>query len=402
VNARVPLVLALVLAAIVGVVYLIQHRTPPTARPDAAVAATFQDASQASPCERLPGSFKLPAGVEVGEARASAGQLFVPVTFAKGNDRNAAVLLFAGDTSPPAELLLGPSFGDDPPPRVLAEGARVLAAHVTHEAKERAVRISRKNGAGWETIGTVPWPSSSLSFDVAFRGDSGVFVYSDEKPGASFVRVVEVPSGKVLASIPTAQPDELELARTDDGYRLFWTAGASEEAPDASDPNEGPGEGRSFRWIETARLDGHGVPLAAAQSVTDKRGHAVSLSVVASGALFFRDDFEPHEGEGTRLFRLERGDGAKPALVVSGTSRQAFDVVTGPRDATTLAYTAVDGTSRIVREGHEEIEPLLDDARLLGVVAESTWVAVRAQDHGRAAAQADAFFLRCRPSPRAQ
>lgn len=408
-NARIPVVLGLVLALIVAVVYVVHNRSDVRASVDAGAApAASSDAIEAGPCERLPGSFKLTAGMEAGDARVSASELLVPVTFAKGADRAAAILAFASETSPPQELFLGPAFGDDPPPRVVVDGAAVLAAHVLHETKDRAVRLSRRKGAAWETAFTVPWPAGSLSFDAAARGDAALFAYTDEKPDASFVRLVDMATGKVAASISTTLPDDIELERTDDGYLLFYTAGAPDELPDASDPNEGPGEGRSVRWVESVRLDGRGVPLSPPQAMTDKKGHAASLSLLPDGTLLFRDDFEPQEGEGTRIFRIAAG--AKPAQVASGSSRQAFDVAPSKADGVAVAYVDTEGKSHVVREGREELEPLLDDARVLGVLPNASkdgvWVALRApdaagqrapaQDHGRMAPQPDVFFLRCR------
>ncbi len=409
-NARIPVVLGLVLALIVAVVYVVHNRSEPRAV-DAGAAAppSASEALEAGPCERLPGSFKLAAGMEVGDARASGPELFVPITFAKGADRAAAILAFDSETSAPRELPLGTAFGDDPPPRVVVDGAMVLAAHVLHESKDRAVRLSRRKGAAWETAFTVPWPVGSLSFDAAARGEGALFAYTDEKPDASFVRLVDMATGKVTASIATALPDDVELERTADGYLLFWTAGAPDELPDAADPNEGPGEARSVRWIESVRLDPHGVPLAPPRTMTDKRGHAASLSLLPDGTLFFRDDFEPQEGEGTRIFRIA-ADGAKPAQVAAGSSRQAFDVAPATAAvAVAVAFVDTEGKSRVVRDGHEELEPLLDDARVLGVLpsaANGVWVALRApdavaaraaaQDRGRAAPAADVFFLRCR------
>lgn len=400
-NARIPVVLGLVLAVIVAVVYVVHNRgEAPAVDAGPALAAT-SDPREAGPCERLPGSFKLASGMEAGDARIAASELLVPVTFAKGGDRAAAVLAFATETAAPQELTLGPAFSDDPPPRVVVDGASVFAAHVLHETKDRAVRLARRKGAGWEPAFTAAWPAGSLSFDAAARGDAALFAYTDEKPDASFVRLVDMATGKVAASIATTMPDDVELERTADGYLLFWTAGAPDDLPDASDPNEGPGEGRSVRWIESARLDARGVPQGPVQVMSDKKGHAASLSLLPDGTLLFRDDFEPHEGEGTRILRIGPGDGAKAAQVAAGSSRQAFDVVPSKGDGVAVAFVDAEGNSRLVQGGHEEPEPLLDDARVLGVLPSATspiWVALRApdaQDRARATSQPDVFFLRC-------
>lgn len=407
-NARIPVVLGLVLALIVAVVYVVHNRGEVRTVDAGPPPAASSEPVEAGPCERLPGSFKLAAGMEAGDARIAATELLVPVTFSKGADRAAAVLAFASETSPPQELFLGPAFGDDPPPRVVVDGAAVLAAHVLHETKDRAVRLSRRKGAAWETAFTVPWPAGSLSFDAAARGETALFAYTDEKPDASFVRLVDMATGKVTASIATSMPDDIELERTADGYVLFWTAGAPDELPDASDPNEGPGEGRSLRWIESVRLDARGVPQGTPQAMSDKKGHAASLSLLPDGTLLFRDDFEPREGEGTRILRIAPAEGAKAAQVAAGSSRQAFDVVPSKDDGVAVAFVDAEGNSRIVQAGHEQAEPLLDDARVLGVLpsaspASPVWVALRApdargpaQDRGRTAPQPDVFFLRCR------
>lgn len=414
-NARVPVVLGLVLALIVAVVYVVHHRGEAPAVDAGPAPVASADAVEAGACERLPGSFKLAAGIEAGDARIVATELLVPITFAKGRDRAAGVVAFASEAAPPQELLLGPAFADDPPPRVVIDGTAVLAAHVLHDTKDRAVRLARRKGAAWEPVYTVPWPAGSLSFDAATRGEAALFAYTDEKPDASFVRLVDMATGKVVASIATPMPDDIELERTADGYLLFWTAGAADDLPDAADPNEGPGEGRSVRWVESVRLDAHGVPQGAPQTMSDTKGHAASLSLLPDGTLFFRDDFEPHEGEGTRILRIAPGDGAKAAQVATGSSRQAFDVVPAKDDAPAVAFVDTEGNSRVVRDGHEAPEPLLDDARVLGALPSATkartpvWVALRApdalgargpaQDRNRTAPQPDVFFLRCHASP---
>jgi hypothetical protein len=264
-------------------------------------APTFTVAKEQLPRCRADGPRLTVAGedVAVGDAVVAASELWVGVARRVSGRRVASVMRVGLDLARASYVELGPSRGDDPPPRPFAgPGGEVWVAWYAPTqgdaggARTRVLEVraadasdggARRGGAVVQAI------DESLAFDVAAAGDSAIVAWDEDAPPGDrgVVKVQLLGAGPRAASPDGTDAESPRLApRAGGGYWLAWLA-RRPEAVDASAELEGPGESRTYRWVEVRELNAAGEPAGDVMTIGGPTSHTRSFELTshARGAL---------------------------------------------------------------------------------------------------------------------
>lgn len=359
--------------------------------------------------------------IVVGESAVSTDGLAVGLIRRDGEKVVASVVLTSFDLARPSYVDLGPALGDDPPPVPFATARGILVAHHGRRAGERAgfrdagagsplrdaagrrdVRIVRLDGGKPVEIGPAitQQADESQAFDLALgEGSAAPLVAWDEDAplgqgrmlaDRGLIKVQLVGGGPAaVVSPPGSDAEGPRLVARPGGFVLAWIAkksaevdaGAAMEAAKAR-TSEGPGEGRTYRWIEWVALDAKGAPTTPVRRLagTGEHGHvaAFDLRVVEGGRVvaIVQDEAAVSEGGGARIQRLPvDADQAPGALLVDAGVGTTLAGVVPHVDAARpwLAFADTDERTRLVpltptlvAGAGATLEPALDGARVLG------------------------------------
>jgi hypothetical protein len=322
--------------------------TPPPAALQDAQAALAADSGQVAPRCTIERFTTLEADGELGEAAATATGFAVGVTRRVAGQRVASIAVANEDLSEVSYVDLGPAYGDDPVPRPYAHDADVVVARYVRGREAGATReleLHRLGGKTAQRLLSIPQPlDESFAFDVALAEGGALLAWDEDGPkgnGKIMVAPLEASLDKLAAPPAPASPDTSDaeaprLAARPGGYWLVWVARRPEPMADASaDAHalEGPGELRSFEWLEAVALDAKGKPSGEVRKLTPTSGHVTLFDLAVSGVdldVVYRDDAEFAEGAGGRIVKVRVKDGGAEApveLVKSGAGRGAPDLV---------------------------------------------------------------------------
>jgi hypothetical protein len=395
--------LAVVVAAFVGAVVVVRTAKGPLgfdadagdpatgADPPAHLLGTPDERLAPSRCVELAPAVVLSdvakGAIDFGDAAIDAsGLVAIGVVRAKdgGGERIASVVTFAlgGDGGPvrPALVDLGPSLGDDPPPRPF------VLDHVLHAARTETSRDGRRmlvaalgaieaSGAlaaspRQEFARFAQTKDESLAFDVASEGSSGLVVWDDDEAGRGVVRVARVPPAPSArdAGSPAAfgvvspattdgeAPRVLADPSAGGGAWIAWIARKPELDAGATESAghfvESPAEAREGRWVEVARVDDRGALRAAVTRLSPGRVSDFDLRRAEGGVdVLMRDEEGVTEARGAKLVR----------------QHVAFDPRAPAHDAG--AALAIDPPSVLVTEGVGGADPIVIDDGAAGLLA---------------------------------
>ncbi len=372
--------------------------------------------------------------VIVGEAVVTADAVFVGVVRREGAKRLASIVRAPLDLARAEHVELGPSFGDDPPPRPHLRG-NVVAVSAFKRRTEgdsaaqmntRWLEIARIDpGALAAEGGIAQQADESLAYDVAWRdGDKseGLVAWDeDAQPGAAHalgdrgvVKVQRVGASTTKARVASPETSDAEsprLAFRPGGYWLAWIAGRPEAIEDAGKAGrlEGPGEARSYRWVEFVSLDEKGEPASAVRRITPMIGHVASFDLVRTAdaqlEVLVHDEAAHAEGAGGRITRYaigaDKSDGVD--VVDAGVGRSTADLVPQANGDAWLSFVDLHERAHLVSLGAglrpsrpESMEPALDGARILGARAPDSVYAVGPTDSEAGSGRLELRRLVCR------
>jgi hypothetical protein len=303
-------------------------------------------------------------GVEFGEVASLAGRTATVIGHTgEAGARRAALVLTAADKLSFVDL--GPLAAFTPLPRIVAGANLLLVAAFEPDGKRVSV-----SSLVWEAALSpgprerwfdVAMPASVGSFDVRLvegaAGAASALVAFDDTEGTH--SGVEVWSGskgampKRVASVHAALPDGVRLSPRPWGTVLFFSDGA-EEMSDAGDPNEGPGQERSRRWLVAQALNLQGEPLGPPRTWTDQKGR-VGAFVPQDLGVYLLDEVESAPGRGGRIryMRSTPNDAApekgEQTLVEGVSVGTGLEVLRGGANVY-LSYLDVDGAGRLWSE----------------------------------------------------
>jgi hypothetical protein len=326
-------------------------------------AAAARDSGLAPARCEVTAAAPLDADGEVGEAVAIPSGFAIAITRRVSGQRSASVGIVNHGLNDVAYVDLGPVYGDDPLPRPFVRGDDLLVAHYARSRDAGAVRELRvfrvANKSATLTASFAQPLDDSLSYDVALAEGGGLVAWDEDgapanagvsRPGRGAIKVAALspslePAGTppygIVASPERSDAESPRLTPRPGGYWLVWiarlaeaSASESDAAPDARPVVlEGPGEARTFQWLEAAPLDASGVRVGEVRKLTPASGHVTMFELAPLGAdldVFYRDDAETSEGVGGRIVRVRtRFDGvdAPVELARSGAGRGAPDLV---------------------------------------------------------------------------
>lgn len=339
---------------------------------------------------------RLPIGESsvVGDVAVSESGLAIGIVRSEGGRRVASLLRTGLDLADPRAVDIGPSLGDDPPPTPRFHGGATYALWLERQLADagpriRTLKVARVGDDGKPAVvaAVEQQADESTAFDVAWSADAGLAAWDEDapnKPDASypslsergFVKVQPLTAGARprVASPESSDADSPQLVARQGGFWLAWLARRVEEAPSGV---EGPGEDKSFRWVEAMMLDAKGEAAGPVRRVSSERGRAVSFDMaVANGDLVVvvQDEAAVSEGGGARLLRYAVGGNASAGadLVDGGVGHALADVVAaadGSRrwlawsDVAEHAHLTTLGAGLL--GGATTLEPALDGARVL-------------------------------------
>lgn len=321
--------------------------------------------------------------VVVGDAAVHGDSVLVGLVRRAAGKRVASVARVPFDARSIAVLDVGLALGDAPPPRPLVHGdkafvasfARPLGAPASGSAP-RELRVHRlaASALGPEVGVVEQQADESFAFDVAWPdggGEGAAVVAWDEDAkraptalvadrGVVKVRALSAPAASAVVASPEASDAEEPrlVARAGGGFLVAWLARRPEVLDAGGDPGEGPGERRSFRWLEGAALDAKGEVRERARALTSSSGRVASFDLVRAGegggreaVALVVDEAAHAEGAGARLLRVAFGAAADRAetteLLDGGVASGGADLLPGapvPADARWLSWT--DGAER--------------------------------------------------------
>jgi len=366
--------------------------------------------------------------VVAGDGVMAADAVFVGVIRRDGGRRLASVVRASLDLASMKAIDVGVSLGEDPPPSPRAHGGSVFVASYARSkpgadrgadagpsagAMTRLLEVARIDGASLVREGTiVQQADESLAFDVEWPsgGTTGaaaapLVAWDEDAPlgagqlladrGVVKVQVLGGPKARV-ASPDTTDAEAPRLLAKRGGYWLAWLARRPETTEDAGVAAEGPGEQRSYRWVELVSLDAKGEPTSPVRRVTPEKGRVASFDLVHAApdagsaeprlVLLVQDEAAHAEGAGERIVRyvldgprdrVESGD-----LLDGGVGHALVDLLTTPDEARVprwLAFSDLQEHTHVVPLGPALVlgaaptaEPSLDGARVVasGAAAE--------------------------------
>jgi hypothetical protein len=334
------------------------------------------------------------AELELGDATAFGDGVAVAVVHRIAGDRVAAVALVHPDADASARVVdLGPTLGDEPPPRLAVAGGELLVAFhpvarsggADEVTRPLALRSIAADGSAASLFSIDEQRDDSLASDVTFQDGHGLVVWDEATREPRGVIRAQPMVGRQRAGGAvelTPKDSDAEAPRVvplGKSFAVTWIARGPEPqgAPtDASDP-EAPGEPRSRGWIEMIVVDEHGVATNPVRRLTPVTGHVSAYDVRAGAAtsshllVVARDDGEAVDGAGGTLLRVRVGpEGAEPpvAFPTDGLGRGAPMLVDGP--AGWLAWVGPGEQLRMLSldatgtpSGKPSAEEGLDDAR---------------------------------------
>lgn len=366
---------------------------------------------------RVDGPRLLIPGEEVvsGDGVMAPDAIFVGVVRRDGGRRLASVVRASLDLSSMKTIDLGASLGEDPPPSPRAHGGSVFVASYVRAkagadagsatgAMTRVLEVSRFEGEALVRQGAiVQQADESLAFDIGWTGpfDSAaaqgapLVAWDEDAPlltgqlladrGVVKVQLVNGPKARV-ASPDTTDAEAPRLLPKKGGYWLAWLARKPEATEDAGAAPEGPGERRSYRWVELVSLDAKGEPTSPVRRITPEKGRVASFDLVQAVAeagaeprlvLLVQDEAAHSEGAGERVVRyvvdgqrIESGD-----LLDGGVGHALVDVLTsadGTHAPRWLAFSDPQEHTHVVPLGPSvalgagpTAEPALDGVRVV-------------------------------------
>lgn len=365
---------------------------PPKTMPEAGAVAMAEVLPRCrGEANRLP----IGEGSVVGDVAVSESGLAIGVVRSEGGRRVASLLRTGLDLTDPRTVDIGPSLGDDPPPTPRFHGGATYALWLERQLADagprvRTLKVARVGEDGKPAVvATVEQQADeSTAFDVAWSADAALAAWDEDapnKPDASypslsergFVKVQPLNAGAHprVASPESSDADSPQLVARQGGFWLAWLARRVEEAPSGV---EGPGEDKSFRWVEAVMLDAKGEPAGPVRRISSDRGRAVSFDMaIANGTdlvVVVQDEAAVSEGGGARLLRYVGGGNGSPGtdLVDGGVGHALADVVVaadGSRrwlawsDVAEHAHLTTLGTGLL--GGVTTLEPAFDGARVL-------------------------------------
>jgi len=357
--------------------------------------------------------------VVAGDGVMASDAIFVGVIRRDGARRFASIVRASLDLASMKAIDVGVSLGEDPPPspRIHAgsvfvasyartkpgadKGADAGAGSGAGAMSSRVLEVARFDGAGLVREGSiVQQADESLAFDLAWpvgAAAAPIVAWDEDAPlGAGqlladrgVVKVQILGGAKArVASPDTTDAEAPRLLAKRGGYWLAWLARKPEASEDAGAAPEGPGERRSYRWVELVSLDGKGEPTSPVRRITPEKGRVASFDLVQAAAeggsveprlvVLVQDEAAHSEGAGERIVRyvvdghdrVESGD-----LLDGGVGHALVDILTTPDEAHVprwLAFSDLQEHTHVAPLGPSlglgaapTAEPSLDGARVV-------------------------------------
>jgi hypothetical protein len=266
----------------------------------------------------------LPFAVEIGSAVATPGGFAIAGLRSMAGGSGAFVAFFEVPSGSGRVVELGRTYGGADPPRLAAQGTRLVAVVPDHDASSGRLRLA-SIAAGASPPG-VTWGGEisasrdqSAEFSVELGESRGVVVWDefDKKHRRGTIRVSSFDAANVATvteprtiSLETRDAEAPRLAPRPGGFWLAFSSRPS-VAPDKRTPLAKAGPGASAkspsdagsddsvvrvgqRGIDVVPLDANGSPTAEPRSVTLPRAHVMAFDIGAGvdGALLlaWRDD----------------------------------------------------------------------------------------------------------------
>jgi hypothetical protein len=310
---------------------------------------------------------------------------------------------------------VGPSLGDDPPPSPRWSGASVAwVGFLGRTPTDGGARLRTLSLAKLQSDGAlgrvettlVQQADESTAYDVAFSdGGAGLAAWDEDAPmtddggawltayGArGFVKVQ--PLGDPAARPRVASPETTDAespkllprpAAAGGGFWLAWLAQRIEEENPAKQGIEGPGEARSFRWVDVTTLDARGQSAGPVRRISPEKGRAVSFELARSGddlVVLVEDETERAEGAGSKITRYIVGarvdSRVETATILDGGVGHGLADLVPVAPAESARWLAFTDTAEhahlaslgagLVAQAPPTLEPALDGARVVAAI----------------------------------
>ena len=349
--------------------------------------------------------------IVAGDAAVTSDALLVGVVRREGARRIASLVRASLDLGTMRVIDVGAALGDDPPPSPRMHGA---TAFVTSFARPkggadaggmtRVLEVARVEATGLVVEGSVVQQADeSLAYDVAWpvEADKGppLVAWDEDAPprgtalladhGVVKVQLLGAGAKARVASPETSDAEAPRLLARRGGYWLAWLARRPEAREDVDAAAEGPGERRTYRWVELVALDAKGEPTSPVRRVSPEKGRVASFDLAAGtgGAgdaqlvVIVQDEAAHAEGAGERIARYAI-DGEKTEtgdLLDGGLGHALAELLLPPlapqTDASAsrwLAFTDTQEHAHLVPlgpalrlAGRPTLEPSLDGTRIV-------------------------------------
>ncbi len=341
--------------------------------------------------------------IAVGDIAVGERELLVGLHRVHEGRRVASILRASLDLTNVRRLDLGAPFGDDPPPLPRWRGRDPMVVAFGREAsdggpKRRQLRISKLSDEGGMTVEMAFGQPTDESNDIDLAWTSsgaGLAAWDEDAPGTASRGVITVrtlPEGSPrVVTVETTDAESPKLAlREGGGYWLGYVAQRKQTIEHAM---EGPGEARTYRWVEVLALSASGEPLGAPRRVSAERGHVVAFDLVPSEnglLLAVHDEASALGDSGGRVVRIRfSGERVESSELARGVGHAGADLALRPnaraggREAAWLSWSDASDRPMLLalRAGMEphglpSVEPLLDGARVLHALAGDELVAL--------------------------
>lgn len=274
--------------------------------------------------------------VVVGDGVVAGDAIYLGVARRVGGRRVASVARVSRDLGAHAFVDLGPSRGDDPPPRpfVGPRGEVWVAFHRSPPGDAGAARSLAlevrplATADGGARGASLPVPNDgSLAFDVAPAGDGALVVWDEDAPGAER-GVIKAQLLGAAARVVSPDGSDAEtprlVARAGGGYTLAWLARRG-KVVEAGPELEGPGEAPSYRWVEVRTLNAAGEPTGEVVAVGSPSSHVRTFELVESDGAAYVLTID--DAGGRAVSRLRGGRVESVAVGDAGVTQVNAEVV---------------------------------------------------------------------------